>query len=146
MFTREHLIIGAGGFVLGGAVATASILAVLSLNRPEPATEAPAPSAAVTAPETPAAPAPSPVAAPAVSAQPAANPAPAQQNQAPKAGKTPALPPTLAAEEADRQAEDAKVLAQRKKLLESQVADSDEIIRLKEQQIRELEAKLNAGH
>ena len=35
-------------------------------------------------------------------------------------------------------------MAQRKKSLESQVADSDEIIRLKEQQIRDMEARLKA--
>ena len=45
MFTREHLIIGAAGFVLGGVVATASIMVVLSTQKPESAVVTPLPPA-----------------------------------------------------------------------------------------------------
>lgn len=141
MFTREHLIVGAVGFVLGGAVATASITVVLSLTKPEPATTPPVAPAPVTAPPAAAAVA---EAAPAA-AQPATPPAAVQAAAPVKAAPVPAAPPALVKEESDRQAEDARQLAQRKKSLESQLSDSEEIIRLKEQQIRDMEARLKAG-
>jgi len=46
------------------------------------------------------------------------------------------------AEEKDRLSEEQKQLLERKKNLASQLQDSDEIIKLKEQQIKELEEKL----
>ena len=49
---------------------------------------------------------------------------------------------SLEAEEADRLTEEQKQLLKRKQNLDSQVNDSAEIIRLKEQQIKEMEAKL----
>ena len=49
---------------------------------------------------------------------------------------------SLEAEEADRLTEEQKQLLARKNNLHSQVNDSAEIIRLKEQQIKEMEAKL----
>lgn len=152
MFTREHLIIGAAGFVLGGVVATASIMVVLSTQKPESAVVTPLPPASTAQPTTTAAPtdtstasattppstsAPSTTTAP----QPGANQEPgASINTRPPA----AIPAALLAEETDRQREEARQMAQRKKSLESQVADSDEIIRLKEQQIRDMEARLKA--
>nr|HNH45336.1 hypothetical protein [Agitococcus sp.] len=67
----------------------------------------------------------------------------------PKTTTTPPPPPVntakikgLAGEEAERVSEDQKQLVERKKNLESQLKDSNEIVRLKEQQIKELEAKL----
>ncbi|MDO8416631.1 MAG: hypothetical protein Q7S87_10525 [Agitococcus sp.] len=135
MFNRDHLIIGAVGFVLGGVVATASITAVLmtqtheekvcppitaivaptptTMNQGQPTTptETPAPEAIKAAPE-------------------AVKPVPTKKLS------------SLEAEEADRLTEEQKQLLKRKQNLHSQVNDSAEIIRLKEQQIKEMEAKL----
>ncbi|MDO8331491.1 MAG: hypothetical protein Q7T36_13585 [Fluviicoccus sp.] len=164
MFTREHLIIGAAGFVLGGIVATASITVVLSTQKQEPAVAA--------APVTPAAPviaAPDPASTPPAAAAPATPVPPtpaapvsgnkpgisatspdkpaAEASRRPIAKQDPApIPAPLAAEEADRQSEEARQIAARKQALESQVSDSAEIIRLKAQQIREMEERLKSGH
>jgi hypothetical protein len=48
----------------------------------------------------------------------------------------------IAGEEADKRLEDQKQLLARKQNLQSQLQDSEEIIRLKEQQIKEMEEKL----
>lgn len=148
-FNRDHLIIGALGFVLGGVVTTASITAVLMTQQKEekvcpPVTAIVAPSASVEA--TPAttetmATTPPPVAMP--------TPAPITSTVSPQTTTPPPPPPVntakikgLAGEEAERVSEDQKQLIERKKNLESQLKDSNEIMRLKEQQIKELEAKL----
>lgn len=161
MFTREHLIIGAAGFVLGGIVATASITVVLSTQKQEPAVAA-APAApviaapdpastppAAAAPATPVPPTPAaPVSGnkPGISANSPDKPA-AEASRRPIAKQDPApIPAPLAAEEADRQKEEARQIAARKQALESQVSDSAEIIRLKAQQIREMEERLKSGH
>ena len=164
MFTREHLIIGAAGFVLGGIVATASITVVLSTQKQEPAVAAPPVTAVAPVAAAPATPPASsspiePVAAPAPETPAPATAAPVTHTPppvaaAPKPAKpvpvkpaaAPVTPAPLAAEETDRQAEDAKQLAARKKALDSQVSDSEEIIRLKAQQIRDMEERLKTGH
>jgi len=167
MFTREHLIIGAAGFVLGGIVATASITVVLSTQKQEPAAAAapvtvaapvtaaaPVVAAPDPAPAPPAAAAPVPPAPaapvsgnkPGISANTPTNPA-AEAPRRPVAKQAPApVPAPLAAEEADRQSEEARQIAARKQALESQVSDSAEIIRLKAQQIREMEERLKSDH
>ena len=78
-------------------------------------------------------------------------PAPVTTTVAPQTTTPPPPPPVntakikgLAGEEAERVSEDQKQLVERKKNLESQLKDSNEIMRLKEQQIKELEAKLKA--
>lgn len=163
MFTREHLIIGAAGFVLGGIVATASITVVLSTQKqgavsappvtvPAPVAAAPATLPASSTPiepmaaPTPETPAPA-AAAPVTRTPPPVAAAPKPAKPAPvKPAAAPVTPAPLAAEETDRQAEDAKQLAARKKALDSQVSDSEEIIRLKAQQIRDMEERLKTGH
>ena len=142
MFSRDHLIIGAVGFVLGGVVATASITAVLLTQAheektcpPVTAIIAPAPQTMNQGQATTPPPPPTPVAAatpePVKSAPPTAlKPVPTKKLN------------SLEAEEADRLTEEQKQLLARKNNLHSQVNDSAEIIRLKEQQIKEMEAKL----
>lgn len=149
-FNRDHLIIGALGFVLGSVVTTASITAVLMTQSKEekvcpPVTAIVAPSASVEA-------APATTETTATTPTPVAMPTPASITPTvaptPKT-TTPPPPPVntakikgLAGEEAERVSEDQKQLVERKKNLESQLKDSNEIVRLKEQQIKELEAKL----
>lgn len=150
-FNRDHLIIGALGFVLGSVVTTASITAVLMTQKKEekvcpPVTAIVAPSASVEA-------APATTEKTATTPPPVAMPTPAPITPTvaptPKTTTTPPPPPVntakikgLAGEEAERVSEDQKQLVERKKNLESQLKDSNEIVRLKEQQIKELEAKL----
>ena len=149
MFSRDHLIIGAVGFVLGGVVATASITAVLLTQSHEEKTCPPVTAIIAPAPQmmnqgqatTP--PPPSPVSEPAPTPVAVATPEPV------KSAPPTALKPvptkklnSLEAEEADRLTEEQKQLLARKNNLHSQVNDSAEIIRLKEQQIIEMEAKL----
>jgi hypothetical protein len=137
MFNRDHLIIGAVGFVLGGVVATTSITAVLMTQTHEekvcpPITAIVAPTPTTMNQGQPT----TPTEAPA--------PAPAAIKAAPEVVKpvpTKKLS-SLEAEEADRLTEEQKQLLKRKQNLDSQVNDSAEIIRLKEQQIKEMEAKL----
>ena len=168
MFTRDHLLIGAGAFILGAVVATGSIMAVLSLQSGHHEAAVVAPTAALPAPQaaatvTPAAPAsqtppPQTVAVPPASPKPLAAPAPTHVAVA-KPVESPAKPPVnplpahakpspkpqgLAGEEADRVAIDSEQLEKKKKNLQSQLADSEELIKLKEQQIKALEARLNA--
>lgn len=149
-FNRDHLIIGALGFVLGSVVTTASITAVLMTQSKEekvcpPVTAIVAPSASVEA-------APATTETTATTPPPVAMPTPASITPTvaptPKT-TTPPPPPVntakikgLAGEEAERVVENQKNLEYRKKNLESQLKDSNEIVRLKEQQIKELEAKL----
>ncbi|PTQ90700.1 hypothetical protein [Agitococcus lubricus] len=125
MLNREHLIIGALGFVLGGIVATASISTVL-MTQSQPAVVCPPTTQPTQTTE---------------SSKP--------ETQTPTATtdiSTPTVAPQqvkgLAGEELDRLSEDQQQLAERKKSLDSQLQDSNEIIRLKEQQIKELEAQL----
>ena len=139
MFNRDHLIIGAVGFVLGGVVATASITAVLMTQTHEekvcpPITAIVAPTPTTMNQGQPTTP----------TETPAPAPAPAAIKAAPEVVKpvpTKKLS-SLEAEEADRLTEEQKQLLKRKQNLDSQVNDSAEIIRLKEQQIKEMEAKL----
>lgn len=149
-FNRDHLIIGALGFVLGSVVTTASITAVLMTQSKEekvcpPVTAIVAPSASVEA--TPAttettATTPTPVAMPTpASITPTVAPTPKTTTPPPPPVNTAKIK-GLAGEEAERVSEDQKQLVERKKNLESQLKDSNEIVRLKEQQIKELEAKL----
>ena len=141
MFSRDHLIIGAVGFVLGGVVATTSITAVLMTQTHEekvcpPITAIVAPTPTTMNQGQPTTPTETPAPAPA--------PAPAAIKAAPEVVKpvpTKKLS-SLEAEEADRLTEEQKQLLKRKQNLDSQVNDSAEIIRLKEQQIKEMEAKL----
>lgn len=148
MFSRDHLVIGALGFVLGGVVTTASISTILLTQQKEdkvcpPAMVAPQ---AVTPPE---------VTAPVNEALPEpqiTTPPPIAQAEPVKPVAAPvkkATPPPdtskikgIAGEEADKRLEDQKQLLARKQNLQSQLQDSEEIIRLKEQQIKEMEAKL----
>ena len=146
MFSRDHLVIGALGFVLGGVVTTASISTILLTQQKEekicpPVTVAPQAitHSDITEPVngTPPAPTIPPSAAP-------VEPKPIKAVAAPKT-----IPPVdtskikgIAGEEADKSLEDQKQLLARKQNLQSQLQDSDEIIRLKEQQIKEMEAKL----
>lgn len=170
MFTRDHLLIGAGAFILGAVVATGSIMAVLSLQSGHheaavvaPPVVLPAPQAAatITPPAAPASPTPPPqtaVTPPPASPKPVAASAPAHVAVA-KPVEPPAKPPVnphpahvkhapkpqgLAGEEADRVALDSEQLEKKKKNLQSQLADGEELIKLKEQQIKALEARLNA--
>ncbi len=139
MFNRDHLIIGAVGFVLGGVVATTSITAVLMTQTHEekvcpPITAIVAPTPTTMNQGQPTTP----------TEAPAPAPAPAAIKAAPEVVKpvpTKKLS-SLEAEEADRLTEEQKQLLKRKQNLDSQVNDSAEIIRLKEQQIKEMEAKL----
>ena len=139
MFNRDHLIIGAVGFVLGGVVATTSITAVLMTQTHEekvcpPITAIVAPTPTTMNQGQPTTP----------TETPAPAPAPAAIKAAPEVVKpvpTKKLS-SLEAEEADRLTEEQKQLLKRKQHLDSQVNDSAEIIRLKEQQIKEMEAKL----
>ncbi|MDO9178018.1 MAG: hypothetical protein Q7U16_06785 [Agitococcus sp.] len=139
MFNRDHLIIGAVGFVLGGVVATTSITAVLMTQTHEekvcpPITAIVAPTPTTMNQGQPTTP----------TETPAPAPAPAAIKAAPEVVKpvpTKKLS-SLEAEEADRLTEEQKQLLKRKQNLDSQVNDSAEIIRLKEQQIKEMEAKL----
>lgn len=149
MFSRDHLIIGAVGFVLGGVVATASITAVLMTQSHEEKTCPPVTAIIAPAPQTmnlgqaTTPPPPPPVSEPAPTPVAVATPEPV------KSAPPTALKPvptkklnSLEAEEADRLTEEQKQLLARKNNLHSQVKDSAEIIRLKEQQIKEMEAKL----
>ena len=139
MFNRDHLIIGAVGFVLAGVVATTSITAVLMTQTHEekvcpPITAIVAPTPTTMNQGQPTTP----------TETPAPAPAPAAIKAAPEVVKpvpTKKLS-SLEAEEADRLTEEQKQLLKRKQNLDSQVNDSAEIIRLKEQQIKEMEAKL----
>ncbi len=146
MLNRDYLIVGALGFVLGGVVATASITTILMTQSHEEKTCPPIPAVIAPAP-TVSSETPTPAATPATVAPPVA-PAPAP---APVVAKTPApvkvakaekKMSSLDAEEKDRLTEEQKQLLERKKSLDSQLNDSNEIIRLKEQQIKELEEKL----
>ncbi|MBH1971606.1 hypothetical protein FK216_08985 [Moraxellaceae bacterium AER2_44_116] len=149
MFSRDHLIIGAVGFVLGGVVATASITAVLMTQSHEEKTCPPVTAIIAPAPQTmnqgqaTTPPPPPPVSEPTPTPVAVATPEPV------KSAPPTALKPvptkklnSLEAEEADRLTEEQKQLLARKNNLHSQVNDSAEIIRLKEQQIKEMEAKL----
>ena len=139
MFNRDHLIIGAVGFVLGGVVATTSITAVLMTQTHEekvcpPITAIVAPTPTTMNQGQPTTP----------TEAPAPAPAPAAIKAAPEVVKpvpTKKLS-SLEAEEADRLTEEQKQLLKRKQNLDSQVNDSAEIIRLKEQQKKEKKAKL----
>lgn len=129
MFSRDHLIIGALGFVLGGVVATASITAVLLTQQKEE--KVCPPISAIIAPQASTHLAVGEETSP---AKPVENvPAPIIDSQKIKG---------VTGEEADRLSEDQQQLLQRKQLLESQLKDSNEILRLKEQQIKDMEAKL----
>lgn len=143
MFNRDHLIIGAVGFVLGGVVATASITAVLMTQThddkvcpPIPAIIAPPPAVSSSTP----AEAPPAETGSASGVMPAAQIAPTPV--AAPVAKPAAKLSSLEAEEKDRLTEEQKQLLERKKNLTSQLNDSNEIIRLKEQQIKEMEAQL----
>lgn len=155
MFSRDHLVIGALGFVLGGVVTTASISTILLTQQKE---EKVCPPVAVT-PQTitqPEADAPITEALPTTIVTPPPAP-PVAKVEAPKPVAAPmpkTTPPPkidtskikgIAGEEADKLSEDQKQLVTRKQNLQSQLQDSDEIIRLKEQQIKEMEAKLKAN-
>ncbi|HNL80632.1 MAG TPA: hypothetical protein PKL69_09895, partial [Agitococcus sp.] len=134
-FNRDHLIIGALGFVLGSVVTTASITAVLMTQSKEekvcpPVTAIVAPSASVEA-------APATTEKTATTPPPVAMPTPASITPTvaptPKT-TTPPPPPVntakikgLAGEEAERVVENQKNLEDRKKNLESQLKDSNEI-------------------
>ncbi len=129
MFSRDHLIIGALGFVLGGVVATASITAVLLTQQKEE--KVCPPISAIIAP------------------QPSTHLAVGEETSTPKPIESVPAPiidsqkiKGVTGEEADRLSEDQQQLLQRKQLLESQLKDSNEILRLKEQQIKDMEAKL----
>lgn len=132
-FSRDHLIVGAVGFVLGGIVSTASITAILMTQHKEE--KVCPPISAIIAPEATLEATPPPLEAAAAATTPTV-----------AAPQSPPLNTTnikgLVGEEADKVAEDQKQLIERKKNLESQLSDSNEIMRLKEQQIKDLEAKL----
>ena len=135
MFNRDHLIIGAVGFVLGGVVATTSITAVLMTQTHEekvcpPITAIVAPTPTTMNQGQPTIPTESPAPAAIKAAPEVVKPVPTKKLS------------SLEAEEADRLTEEQKQLLKRKQNLDSQVNDSAEIIRLKEQQIKEMEAKL----
>lgn len=135
MFNRDHLIIGAVGFVLGGVVATTSITAVLMTQTHEekvcpPITAIIAPTPTTMNQGQPTIPTEAPALAPIKVAPEVVKPVPTKKLS------------SLEAEEADRLTEEQKQLLKRKQNLDSQVNDSAEIIRLKEQQIKEMEAKL----
>jgi hypothetical protein len=145
MFSRDHLVIGALGFVLGGVVTTASISTILLTQQKEekicpPVTVAPQ---AITQPDItePLEPPPAPIVPP--SAAPV-EPKPIKGVAAPKTTSPVDTSKIkgIAGEEADKSLEDQKQLLARKQNLQSQLQDSEEIIRLKEQQIKEMEAKL----
>ena len=145
-FNRDHLIIGALGFVLGGVVTTASITAILMTQQKEekvcpPVTAIVAPSASVeAAPATTETTAPTP--SPEPIAKAVAKPAPVTAPPPPKINTTNIK--GIAGEQAEQLSEEQKQLLARKQNLQSQLQDSEEIIRLKEQQIKEMEAKLKA--
>lgn len=129
VFNRDHLIIGALGFVLGSVVTTASVTAVLLTQQKEE--KVCPPISAIIAP------------------QPSTHLAVGEETSTPKPVENIPAPiidsqkiKGLAGEEADRLTEEQKQLLQRKQLLESQLKDSNEILRLKEQQIKDMEAKL----
>lgn len=149
MFSRDHLVIGALGFVLGGVVTTASISTILltqqkeekicppvtvepqTISQPDviaPVNQTTPTTQTTTTPVTQAEPV-KPIAAPIKKATP-----PPQLDTSKIKG--------IAGEEADKRLEDQKQLLTRKQNLQSQLQDSDEIIRLKEQQIKDMEAKL----
>ena len=152
MFSRDHLVIGALGFVLGGVVTTASISTILLTQQKEekscpPATVAPQ---AITQPEVTAPPVneipptpqtTTPPPAPVALAEPV-KPVAAPVKKAPPPQIDTSKIKGIAGEEADKRLEDQKQLLARKQNLQSQLQDSEEIIRLKEQQIKEMEAKL----
>lgn len=127
VFNRDHLIIGALGFVLGSVVTTASVTAILLTQQKE---EKVCPSISTI-----------------IAPQASTHLAVGEEKTAPA---TPTPTPIidsqkikgLAGEEADRLTEEQAQLLQRKQLLESQLKDSNEILRLKEQQIKDTEAKL----
>ena len=152
MFSRDHLVIGALGFVLGGVVTTASISTILLTQQKEEKSCPPVmvtpqeiTQPEVTAPVNEIPPTPQTTTAP---------PAPVAQAEPVKPVATPvkktAPPPQIdtskikgiAGEEADKRLEDQKQLLARKQNLQSQLQDSEEITRLKEQQIKEMEEKL----
>ncbi|MCP5174830.1 MAG: hypothetical protein H6996_06985 [Moraxellaceae bacterium] len=156
-FNRNHLIVGALGFVLGSVVTTASITAVLMTQSKEkkvcpPVVETMPQSTTpdtVTpiAPEpepnpTPVTPSPAPTPSPEPIAKAIAKPAPVTAPPPPKINT--ANIKGIAGEQAEQLSEEQKQLLARKQNLQSQLQDSEEIIRLKEQQIKEMEAKLKA--
>lgn len=156
-FNRNHLIVGALGFVLGSVVTTASITAVLMTQSKEkkvcpPVVETMPQSTTpdtVTpiAPEpepnpTPVTPSPAPTPSPEPIAKAIAKPAPVTAPPPPKINTTNIK--GIAGEQAEQLSEEQKQLLARKQNLQSQLQDSEEIIRLKEQQIKEMEAKLKA--
>lgn len=129
VFNRDHLIIGALGFVLGSVVTTASVTAVLLTQQKEE--KVCPPISAIIAPQ-----ASTHLAVGEENTTPTTiepTPAPVIDSQKIKG---------LVGEEAERLTEEQQQLLQRKQLLESQLKDSNEILRLKEQQIKEMEAKL----
>lgn len=144
MFSRDHLVIGALGFVLGGVVTTVSITTILLTQQKEEKSCPPV----VVAPQTVTQPE---VAAPITEVLPTPVVPPEVVTPAPMPKTTP--PPKIdtskikgiVGEEADKLSEDQKQLLARKQNLQSQLQDSDEIIRLKEQQIKDMEAKLNTN-
>lgn len=153
MFSRDHLVIGALGFVLGGVVTTASISTILltqqkeekscppvmvtpqEITQPEvtaPVNEIPPTLQTTTAPP----------AAPVAQAEPVKPVAAPIKKIAPPPQIDTSKIKGIAGEEADKRIEDQKQLLARKQNLQSQLQDSEEIIRLKEQQIKEMEEKL----
>lgn len=154
-FNRDHLIIGALGFILGSVVTTASITAVLmtqskedkvcppvvetmpKVSTPETVTPIlPEPNLATVAPVPTV-----PTAAPAATAKAVTKPVPVT---APPPKINTANIKGIAGEQAEQLSEEQKQLLAHKQNLQSQLQDSEEIIRLKEQQIKEMEAKLKA--
>ena len=156
-FNRNHLIVGALGFVLGSVVTTASITAVLMTQSKE---EKVCPPVVETMPQsttpdtvtpiapepepnpTPVTPSPAPTPSPEPIAKAIAKPAPVTAPPPPKINT--ANIKGIAGEQAEQLSEEQKQLLARKQNLQSQLQDSEEIIRLKEQQIKEMEAKLKA--